>query len=71
VKTITPTPDSQPQLPLETPKDIAGALKCTSQHVLNLYHAGIIPAAVSVGRLIRFDRREVFAALANRKAGVA
>jgi hypothetical protein len=72
VKTITPTPDSQPQLPLETPKDIARLIPCTPQHVLNMYHSGIIPARVAVGRIIRFDRSEVFAALAahsKRKGG--
>jgi excisionase family DNA binding protein len=51
--------------PLDTPKDMARVLKCTPQSVLNLYHRGIIPAEVSVGRLIRFDREKVMAALAK------
>lgn len=41
-------------------------LNCTPQSVLNLHHRGIIPAKVSEGRLIRFDRAEVLAALEAR-----
>lgn len=51
-------------LELETPREIARALKCTPQHVNALHRRGIIPAVVAIGRLVRFDRREVIEALA-------
>lgn len=50
-------------LELETPREIARAIKCTPQHINALHRRGIIPAKVSIGRLIRFDRREVITAL--------
>lgn len=50
-------------LELETPREIARALKCTPQHVNALHRKGIIPATVSIGRMVRFNRREVIAAL--------
>jgi excisionase family DNA binding protein len=56
---------------LETPREIARALKCTPQHVNALHRRGIIPAVVSIGRMVRFNRREVIEALAkysNREA---
>ena len=59
------THQTTPAQTLDTPKDMARVLKCTPQSVLNLYHRGIIPAEVSVGRLIRFDREKVMAALAK------
>jgi hypothetical protein len=50
---------------LETAREIADdLLKCTPQHVNALHRRGIIPAKVCIGRLIRFDRRDVLEALA-------
>lgn len=50
---------------LDTPRDLARIIKTTPQTVLNLFHDGIIPARVAVGRVIRFDRAEALAALAK------
>lgn len=61
----TPTAPAQSLETLETPRDIARVIKCTPQHVNALHRRGIIPAKVSIGRLVRFDRREVIAALAE------
>ena len=58
-------------LELETPREIGRALKCTPQHVNALHRRGIIPAKVAIGRLVRFDRREVIAALAAYTRGGA
>lgn len=52
---------------MDTPKEIAAILKCTPQTVLNYHRAGIIPAEVSVGRIIRFDREKVMAALQAKR----
>lgn len=51
---------------LETPREIAEVLRCTPQTVLNYHRAGIIPARIAVGRIIRFDRADVLAALEAR-----
>lgn len=51
---------------LKTPREIAAIIKTTSQTVLNYHRAGIIPARVNVGRVIRFDASEVLAALAEK-----
>ena len=51
---------------LETPREIAAVLRTTPQTVLNYHRAGIIPARISYGRMIRFDRQDVLAALAAR-----
>jgi hypothetical protein len=61
----TTTAPAQPleTLELETPREIAGALRCTPQHVNALHRKGIIPARVAIGRMIRFNRREVIDAL--------
>jgi hypothetical protein len=48
---------------LETPREIAKALRTTPQTVNTWHRKGIIPARVSIGRIVRFDRREVIAAL--------
>ena len=68
----TPTEPAQSlenTLELETPREIARALKCTPQHVNALHRKGIIPAKVAIGRMVRFNRREVIDALteASRK----
>lgn len=49
---------------LSTPAEQAEACGVTKPTILAWYHAGIIPAAVSVGRVIRFDHDQVMAALA-------
>lgn len=55
---------------LETPREIAAVIRTTPQTVLNYHRAGIIPARINVGRVIRFDRAEVLAALtAHSKKG--
>ena len=54
---------------LETARDIARSLSTTPQTVLNWHRAGVIPARVAVGRIIRFDRAEVLAALELRTKG--
>ena len=51
---------------LETPREIAAAIRTTPQTVLNYHRAGIIPARFAVGRLIRFNRQDVLTALAAR-----
>ena len=72
----TPSAPAQPlEIPtLETPREIARALKCTPQHVNALHRRGIIPAVIAIGRMVRFNRREVIEALAahsNREAEAA
>ncbi len=65
--------DTAPAQTLDTPKDIARLLNCASATVLNYHRAGIIPSVINVGRIIRFDRNAVLAALAehsNREAAV-
>jgi hypothetical protein len=63
MKTQTAPAHSLETLELETPREIARALKCTPQHVNALHRKGIIPAKVAIGRMVRFDRREVIDAL--------
>lgn len=48
---------------LETPREIAVALKTTPQTVNAWHRKGIIKARISIGRIVRFDRREVIDAL--------
>jgi predicted site-specific integrase-resolvase len=67
VKQITPTPDSQPQLPLDSPQTFAKAIRVTPQSVRNWIHAGIIPCVVNCGKIMRFDRRAALAALAGNE----
>lgn len=50
---------------LETPREIAALIRTTPQTVLNYHRAGIIPARINVGRIIRFDRTDVLAALTS------
>lgn len=58
---------------LETPREIAALIRTTPQTVLNYHRAGIIPARVNVGRVIRFNRADVLAALAghSKRRGAA
>jgi hypothetical protein len=58
---------------LDTPRSFARVINSTPQTVLNWHHAGILPAKIAVGRIIRFDRAEAIAALAahGKKGGVA
>ncbi len=50
---------------LDTPATIARLVRTTPQTVRNWHRDKIIPAVFAVGRIIRFDRREVLAALAS------
>lgn len=49
---------------LDTPATLARAIKTTPQTVNTWHRRGILPAKISIGRVIRFDRREALAALA-------
>ncbi len=51
-------------LDLLTPRQLAREVRVTPQTVSNWHRAGIIPARIAVGRIIRFDRSEALAALA-------
>ncbi len=63
------TAGTQP-LDLLTPPQLARELKTTPQTIGVWHRKGIIPAAVACGRVIRFNRSEVLAALAaNSKKG--
>ena len=56
---------------LDTPATLAKACRTTPQTINAWHRAGILPARISIGRVIRFDRREALAALAaqsNREA---
>ena len=61
-------------IPVEllTPSQLAKEINTTPQTIGNWHRAGVIPARIAVGRIIRFDRGEVLAALAtqSRKAEV-
>lgn len=60
-------PKRPPASSLETPKEIADLIRATPQTVRNWHRDGIIPARFAVGRIMRFDRAEVMAALANHE----
>jgi len=63
--TTANAPAQSLEMELETPREIARALKCTPQHVNALHRKGIIPAKVAIGRMVRFSRREVIDALTS------
>lgn len=50
-------------LDLLTPAQIARELRTTPQTIGNWHRAGVIPAVVSVGRIIRFNLADVLEAL--------
>jgi hypothetical protein len=61
----------QTEVKLNTPAEEAAACRVTKPKLLAWYHAGVIPAVYSVGRIIRFDHDQVLKALAaqsNREA---
>ena len=60
------TASAQP-LELLTPAQLAREIKTTPQTVNNWRRAGVIPAKIDCGRIVRFDRAEVMAALSTRK----
>jgi hypothetical protein len=66
-------PPEMAEIQLDTPRDLARALKTTPQTVNAWHRRGIIPARINVGRVIRFDRAAVLDALAeaSRKGGLA
>jgi len=49
-----------------SPAELAREYRTTKPTVLAWYHKGLIPACVSIGRVIRFDRSAVADALASR-----
>lgn len=51
---------------LETPQSLAKILRTTPQTVNAWHRKGILPARISIGRVIRFDRDEALKALAAR-----
>jgi len=57
--------NSEPTIPdgLETADEIGGLLGVTGRTILNWAAAGIIPTALRVGRVVRFDLAEVRRAL--------
>jgi excisionase family DNA binding protein len=58
-------PAQSPEI-LETPQELARALRTTPQTVNAWHRQGVIPARFAVGRIVRFERREVIEALAAR-----
>ena len=58
---------------LLTPTQLAREINTTPQTINNWHRAGIIPARIAVGRVVRFDRSEAFEALAaqSRKKEVS
>ena len=59
---------NQNESKLSTPAEQARACEVSKPTLLAWYHEGIIPAAIAVGRTIRFDHKEVLSALANHAA---
>jgi excisionase family DNA binding protein len=57
---------------LDTPRELAAALKVTPPTILDWLRREIIPAEIAVGRVYRFNRAKVRAALAaySTKKGV-
>ncbi len=53
---------------IATPAELASDYKTTKPTILSWFHQGRIPAVVSIGRVIRFNRGEVAQALASRNA---
>lgn len=53
---------------LDTPREFAQVVNTTGQTIRNWIRAGVIPAKVNVGRIIRIDRREALEALARKGA---
>lgn len=51
---------------LSTPAEIAATYQVAASTVLRWHRDGIIPASVSVGKVIRFDSDEVSKALTAR-----
>jgi excisionase family DNA binding protein len=62
------TPAAASRLQLLTPRDLARELATTPQTIGNWYRNGVIPAKVAVGRIIRFEREAVMAALTTGRA---
>lgn len=54
---------------LDNPRELAKALKVTPPTVLDWHRRGIIPAEIAIGRVYRFNRAKVRAALAAHSNG--
>lgn len=58
---MTTTPDPAERLKkldaeLHTADDVAGLLQCSVRHVWRLHDSGDMPAAVRIGRLVRWPK---------------
>lgn len=60
------TPAAAELLQLLTPRQLAREIATTPQTIGNWHRAGLIPAKIAVGRIIRFEREAVLAALAAK-----
>jgi hypothetical protein len=63
---IDAKPAAATMLQLLTPRQLAREIATTPQTIGNWYRAGIIPARIAVGRIIRFEREAVLEALASK-----
>jgi hypothetical protein len=62
----------EPQaIELLTPAQLAREINTTPQTVNTWHRAGIIPARIALGRIIRFDRTEALEALARQSRKLA
>jgi predicted site-specific integrase-resolvase len=50
----------------DTPQTLAQALKTTPQTINGWHRRGIIPSVFTSGRVVRFNRNQVIAALADQ-----
>lgn len=57
-------PNPTPSTDIVTARELAAEHRTTKQTVLAWHRRGLIPATVCAGRVIRFDRAAVAAALA-------
>jgi hypothetical protein len=65
------TPAAAELLQLLTPRQLAREIATTPQTIGNWHRAGIIPAKIAIGRIIRFEREAVLQALASKSTGRA
>lgn len=60
------TPAAATMLQLLTPRQLAREIATTPQTIGNWHRAGLIPAKIAIGRIIRFEREAVLQALAAK-----